>query len=98
MGSTRTQTPVSTVRSLNLEVRSGIHAGEIEVEGEDIAGLPSISPLGVAANANANEVLVSNTVRDLVAGSNLRFKDRGAQSLKGIEEPIRLFSASTVTG
>jgi class 3 adenylate cyclase len=80
------------VRSIGLEVRSGVHTGEIEVRGEDIGGVAVHIAARIAATANTGEVLVSSTVRDLAAGSNLSFCERGAQALKGLLEPVRLFS------
>ena len=80
------------VRSIGLEVRSGVHTGEVEVRGEDIGGVAVHIAARIAAMANTGEVLVSSTVRDLVAGSNLSFCERGARALKGLLEPVRLFS------
>ena len=82
------------VRRLGVEVRSGVHTGEIEVHGDDIAGLAVHIAARVAAAASAGQVLVSSTVRDLVAGSGLTFQDEGVHALKGIDEPFRLFSLS----
>jgi class 3 adenylate cyclase len=82
------------VRPLGMEVRSGVHTGEIEVHGDDIAGLAVHISARVAAAAGAGQVLVSSTVRDLVAGSGLTFQDEGLRALKGIDEPFRLFSLS----
>jgi class 3 adenylate cyclase len=83
---------VEAVRSLGLEVKTGIHTGEIEIKGEDIAGIAVHIAARIAAVAKGGQVLVSSTVRDLVAGSNLRFADQGARTLKGILEEVRLFS------
>ena len=80
------------VRSIGLEVRSGVHTGEVEVRGEDIGGVAVHIAARIAAMATMGEVLVSSTVRDLVAGSNLSFCERGARALKGLLEPVRLFS------
>jgi len=85
------------VPSIGLEVRGGVHTGEIEVRGEDIGGVAVHIASRIAAMAKAGEVLVSSTVRDLVAGSNLNFCDRGAQALKGLSEPLRLFSPDVDT-
>ena len=79
-------------RSLALEVRSGVHTGEIEVKGNDIAGIAVHIAARVASLAQGGQVLVSSTVRDLVSGSGIRFEDQGARMLKGIQEEIRLFS------
>lgn len=83
---------IDAVRSLGLDIRVGVHTGEIEISGDDIAGVAVHIAARVAALAKAREVLVSTTVRDLVAGSNLRFADKGAQTLKGVAEKVRLFS------
>jgi class 3 adenylate cyclase len=85
---------IDGVRSLDLQVRGGIHTGEIEIKGDDIAGIAVHIAARVAALAVGGQVLVSNTVRDLVAGSNLRFADQGARTLKGIPEEVRLFSVA----
>ena len=81
------------VRALGLEVSCGVHTGEIEVKGDDIGGIAVHIAARVAALAEPNEILVSSTVRDLVAGSNLRFAERGSHALKGLRDPVRLFSA-----
>jgi class 3 adenylate cyclase len=80
------------VRTLGLEVRAGLHTGEIEVVGDRISGLAVHIGARVAAAAGPGEVLVSSTVRDLVAGSGLRFQDRGARSLKGVPGEWHLFA------
>jgi class 3 adenylate cyclase len=81
------------VRSLDLEVRCGLHTGECEVVGEDLAGIAVHIGARVAAQAAPGEVLVSQTVRDLVAGSGLKFAERGVHTLKGIPSEWRLFQA-----
>jgi class 3 adenylate cyclase/pimeloyl-ACP methyl ester carboxylesterase len=81
-------------RSLGLEVRSGVHTGEVEVvDGRDIAGLAVHVGARVAAAARAGEVLTTTTVRDLVAGSGIEFDDRGTHGLKGIPGEWRLLAA-----
>ncbi|MGH3633161.1 MAG: adenylate/guanylate cyclase domain-containing protein [Mycobacterium sp.] len=75
---------VDAVRVLGIEVRVGIHAGEVEVRGADVAGLAVHICARVAALAGPSEVLVSSTVRDIVAGSRRRFVDRGEHELKGV--------------
>jgi class 3 adenylate cyclase len=72
------------IRPLGIEVRAGLHTGECEVMGDDVGGIAVHIGARVAALAGAGEVLVSSTVKDLVAGSGLRFGDRGSQSLKGL--------------
>jgi class 3 adenylate cyclase len=72
-------------------VRAGLHTGECEVRGDDLAGIAVHIGARVAAHARPNEVLVSRTVKDLVAGSGLRFTDRGAHPLKGVPGEWHLF-------
>jgi class 3 adenylate cyclase len=75
---------VDAVRVLGIEVRVGIHAGEVEVRGADVAGMAVHIGARVAALARPSEVLVSSTVRDIVTGSRHRFADRGESALKGV--------------
>ena len=79
-------------RSLGIEVRVGLHTGECEAIGEDITGIAVHIGSRVASEAAAGEVLVSNTVRDLVAGSGLEFVERGEHELKGVPGMWRLFA------
>jgi class 3 adenylate cyclase len=81
------------VRSLGLEVRCGLHTGECELVGEDLAGIAVHIGARVAALAAPGEVLVSQTVRDLVAGSGLNFEELGVYTLKGVPSEWRLFQA-----
>jgi class 3 adenylate cyclase/pimeloyl-ACP methyl ester carboxylesterase len=85
----------ATVRDLGLEVRSGLHTGEIELVGEDIRGIAVHIGARVSSLASPGEVLVSSTVKDLVAGSGIEFDDRGVQTLKGVPGQWRLFSVKT---
>jgi class 3 adenylate cyclase/pimeloyl-ACP methyl ester carboxylesterase len=80
------------VKSVGLEVRSGLHTGEVELTGDDITGIAVNIGARVGAQAGAGEVLVSQTVKDLVAGSGLDFEDRGEHDLKGVPGPWRLWS------
>ena len=73
-----------SVRSLGVEVRAGLHTGECEALGENIGGIAVHIGARVAAAAGAGEVLVSSTVRDLVAGSGIAFEDAGERELKGV--------------
>jgi class 3 adenylate cyclase len=75
---------VGAVRMLGIEVRVGIHAGEVEVRGQDIAGMAVHIGARVAALAGPSEVLVSSTVREIVTGSHRTFTDRGEHELKGV--------------
>ena len=79
------------VRTLGLEIRVGLHAGEYEVSGADVIGLAFHIGARVAAKARAGEVLVSSAVKDLMAQSAIRFKDRGLHQLRGVPERWRLY-------
>lgn len=79
------------VQPLGIEVRCGLHTGEVEVVGEDVAGLVVNIAARIASVGGPGEVLISRTVRDLVAGSGLRFKSHGIYSLKGIPDEWELF-------
>jgi class 3 adenylate cyclase/DNA-binding CsgD family transcriptional regulator len=81
-------------RSHGLEVRIGIHSGEVELMEEDVGGIAVHIAGRVGALAAAGEVLVTSTVRDLAAGSGIRFVGRGAKQLKGIDEEWQLFAAT----
>jgi class 3 adenylate cyclase len=83
------------VRSLGLEVRAGLHTGECEVVDGKIAGIAVHIGARVAAEAAPGEVLVSSTVRDLVAGSRLNFQDRGKHELKGIPGDWHLYAVES---
>ena len=80
------------LNSLDISVRSGVHTGECELIGDDVGGLAVHIGARVGALADADEILVSRTVADLVVGSGLRFRDRGEQELKGIPGLWRLFA------
>jgi class 3 adenylate cyclase len=79
------------VRQLGIELRAGLHTGEVELMGDNIGGVAVHIGARVSALAQANEVLVSSTVRDLVVGSGLRFSDRGSHALKGVRDEWRVF-------
>src|SRR5437763_2742954 len=78
------------IRPLGLQVRTGLHTGECELIDDDIGGIAVHIAARVAALAESDEVLVSSTVRDLVAGSGLEFVDRGDHKLKGVPGDCRL--------
>ena len=78
---------------IGIPARAGLHTGEVEVVGSGLAGIAVHIGARVAALAGAGEVLVSSTVRDLVAGSGIAFEDRGLHELKGLDEPRQLFAA-----
>ena len=83
-----------TMPELGLEVRVGLHTGECELVDGKVAGIAVHTGARVAANAQPGEVLVSSTVRDLVAGSGLTFEDRGSHELKGIPGEWRLYAVA----
>ena len=80
------------VRRLGLRVRIGLHTGECELIGEKLGGLAVHIGARINAAAQAGEVLVSSTVKELLAGSSLRFEDRGVHTLRGVPEEWRLFA------
>jgi class 3 adenylate cyclase len=80
------------VNELGLEVRVGLHTGECELVDGKVAGIAVHIGARVASQAAPGEVLVSSTVRDLVAGSGITFADRGTAELKGIPGDWRLFA------
>jgi class 3 adenylate cyclase len=81
------------VRSVGLDVRSGLHTGECELSGTSVRGIAVHTGARVASVASPGEVLVSSTVKDLVAGSGIEFTDRGLHELKGIPGEWRLYAA-----
>lgn len=83
---------VAAVRPLGIEVRVGVHAGEVEARGSDIAGMAVHIGARVAALAGAGEVLASSTVREIVTGSRRTFTDRGSHVLKGVPGSWRLYA------
>jgi len=83
------------VRELGLELRAGLHTGECELLGDKVAGIAVHTGARVSALAGAGEVLVSETVRDLVSGSGIAFEDRGEHELKGVGER-RIYAVSAV--
>ena len=83
------------VRALDLQVRAGLHTGECELVDGKVGGIAVHIGARVASLATAGEVLVSSTVKDLVAGSGIEFDDRGEHRLKGIPEPWRVFEVLT---
>lgn len=79
---------------LGIEVRAGIHTGECELVGEKIAGIAVVTGSRISSFAASGEVLVSSTVKDLVAGSGFSFVDRGEHDLKGVPGTWRLFAVA----
>jgi pimeloyl-ACP methyl ester carboxylesterase len=84
---------VDAIKSLDMHVRAGVHTGECEIMGEDLGGIAVHIGARVAALAGADEVMVTNTVKDLVAGSGLRFEARGHRTLKGVPGEWNVFVA-----
>jgi class 3 adenylate cyclase/pimeloyl-ACP methyl ester carboxylesterase len=80
-----------SARTLGIDVRAGLHTGEIELIGDDVAGIAVHIGARVLAHAGVGEVLVSSTVKDLVAGSGINFIERGEHDLKGVPDVWRLF-------
>ena len=85
-----------SLATLGLPIRGGLHAGEVEVRGSDIGGIAVHIASRVADLAGPGEVLVSSTVRDLVAGSGIAFEDRGRHELKGVPGEWELFAVASV--
>jgi class 3 adenylate cyclase len=85
------------VRTLGLELRSGLHTGECDVAGDKLAGIAVHTGARVAAKAGPGEVLVSQTVKDLVAGSGLEFDERGTHELKGLPGEWPLYAVSSAS-
>ena len=86
---------VDAVRALGLEVRAGLHTGEIEQRRESVSGIAVHIGARIAAAAQPNEVLVSGTVKDIVAGSGIVFVERGERELAGVPGTWRLFAVAT---
>jgi class 3 adenylate cyclase len=83
------------LRTLGVEVRAAVHTGEVELRDGDIGGIAVHIAARVMGLARPNEVLVSSTVKDLVAGAEIRFEDRSVQSLRGVPGQWQLFAAFT---
>lgn len=85
------RTIADAMRTLGIEIRAGLHTGEVAREGDDVAGLGVTIGARVGALAGPSEVLVSQTVKDLVAGSGLSFEDAGEHELKGLPDQWHLY-------
>jgi class 3 adenylate cyclase len=92
------QAIVEAVRSIGLEVRTGIHTGECELVEAGLAGIAVHIAARVTGAAGPGEVLVSSTVKDLVAGSGIRFAHLGPRSLKGVPDEWNLFRVEGISG
>ena len=84
-------TAVAAVRDLGIQIRAGLHTGEVELDGPDVRGIAVHIGARVASLAGPSEVLVTSTVKDLVAGAALEFEDRGEHKLKGVPGAWRLY-------
>ena len=91
------QAYIQGVRSLDIEIRCGVHTGEIETIAGKPGGIAVVIGARVAAVAGPSEVLASSTVRDLVAGSGLTFEDRGEHELKGVPDRWHLYRVGVVS-
>jgi class 3 adenylate cyclase len=89
------QAIVQAVQAIGIEVRAGVHTGEVELMGERVGGIAVHICARVAAIAAPSQVLVSGTVKDLVAGSGIEFEDQGTFPLKGVPDTWRLFAVGT---
>jgi class 3 adenylate cyclase len=83
------------VHNLGIEIRSGLHTGEVEIVGDDVGGISVHAAARIMANARADEVWTSRTVRDLVAGSQFKFREQGSYNLRGISGDWPLFTVET---
>ena len=83
------------VEALGIEVRAGVHTGEVELRGDDVAGVAVHIGARVASLGGAGDVLVTRTVTDLVAGSGLEFADRGEHDLKGLPGAWQIYAVDS---
>jgi class 3 adenylate cyclase len=79
------------LRRIGTQVRAGLHAGEVELRGDDVGGIAVHIAARIMATAGAGEIVVSRTVHDLVAGSDIVLQDRGSRRLQGVEGDWQLF-------
>jgi class 3 adenylate cyclase len=84
------------VKELGISIRAGLHTGEVELRGNDVAGITVHTGARVAALAEADEVLVSSTVADLVGGAGITFEERGTHMLKGVQGEWALLAVTSV--
>ena len=83
------------VRGLGIELRIGVHTGEVEVLPNDIGGVAVHAASRIMALGRASEIVVSSVTRGLVEGGDLRFEERGRHQVKGLERPIEVFLLAT---
>ena len=88
------QAIANAVRPLGIEIRAGCHTGEIEIAGNDVLGIAVHIGARIAALADSSQVLVSSTVKDLVAGSGLVFEDRGLRALNGVPDKCHVYAVT----
>jgi len=79
------------LRETDIHIRSGLHAGEVELRGNEIGGIAVHIAARISAEASSDQILCSSTVRDLVTGSDLRFVDQGRRQLKGVPQEWQIF-------
>jgi class 3 adenylate cyclase len=84
------------VRDIGLEVRAGVHTGECELIDDKVGGIAVAIGARIASSAGPSEILISQTVKDLVAGSGLTFEDAGEHELKGVPDRWRLYRVVSV--
>jgi class 3 adenylate cyclase len=82
------------VGRIGLMARAGVHVGELEERGDDVSGIAVTLCSRIVDHAAAEEILVSSTVKDLVAGSGLQFEERGAHRFKGLDDPVQVLAVS----
>jgi class 3 adenylate cyclase len=83
------------IHRLGIDARAGVHAGEVELRGENVSGIAVHLAARIMSIASGGQVIVSRTVKDLTAGSGLRFTDLGAQDLRGLDEPWQVFELNS---
>jgi class 3 adenylate cyclase len=88
------RTVAAALRPLDLRIRAGVHTGEVELRGDDLAGIGVVIARRICDIAGTDEVLVSRTVKDLVTGSDIELVDRGRHNLKGVPDEWRLYAAA----
>jgi class 3 adenylate cyclase len=84
------------IRELGVEIRAGLHTGQVEVRGDNVAGIAVHTAARVSASAGPGQVLISRTMKDLLAGSDLTFSDFGLHDLKGLPETWQLFEVTSL--
>jgi class 3 adenylate cyclase len=89
------QAIIDAVRPIGIEVRAGVHTGEVETIDGKVGGLGVVIGARVGALAGASEILATSTVKELTSGSGLRFDDRGERDLKGIPEPWHVYAVTS---